>query len=156
MMKVEGMDRVSFAVKDYDKAAEFFSGLLGVKFDGHTSKERSFKVGYAKCGATGGIELLQPTNADSMVGRFIAKRGEGVYNMVFRVTDIDAWDKHFKSKGMHLRGEIVRNGLREVIYNPQQSYNIPIVLAEYPDMHPATCAAWHFEGPGHYEQKLYP
>lgn len=156
-MKVTALDRLTFAVKDIDQAAGFFSNLLNMSFDGiKTSSERNFKVVYGKLGSSSGIELLQPTTHDSMVGKFIEKRGEGVYNLVLRVDDIEEATKHFQAQGMHLRGYIKRNNLKEVIFNPNDTYNIPIVLAEYPEMHPATCASRHFEGEPVWEQKLYP
>ena len=48
------------------------------------------------------VQVLQPLNATSPVGRFLAKRGEGLHHVAFAVPDIDAALEHLKSTGARL------------------------------------------------------
>jgi methylmalonyl-CoA/ethylmalonyl-CoA epimerase len=85
MNKVE---HIGIAVKDLEVANELFAKLLGTphyKIEDVASegvRTSFFKVGDLK------IELLQATNPDSPVAKFIEKRGEGIHHLAFDVDDI--------------------------------------------------------------------
>ena len=143
-MKVEGVDRVVLAVKDLEKAQKFFSDLLGIKFDQTRQNTRTkIRADYARVGSFGGLEVVEPTSEESLVDKFIRRRGEGPFMLVFKVDNLEEWKKFFEEKGIRLVDEIERGGLREAIFHPKDTYNIPFVLCEYEAAHPATCASLH-------------
>jgi methylmalonyl-CoA/ethylmalonyl-CoA epimerase len=56
------------------------------------------------------IELLEPTSADSPVGRFLAKRGEGLHHIALHVSDISAALETLKSQGARVLSEDIQIG----------------------------------------------
>jgi methylmalonyl-CoA/ethylmalonyl-CoA epimerase len=79
---------LSIVVRDLDEAAERFTRLFGLRVRKRgESKEFGFKNAILPTGI-GHIELLQPTDPDKAVGRFLDKHGEGVYLVGFECKDI--------------------------------------------------------------------
>ena len=79
---------LTVVVRDLDAAIERFTGLFGLKVHHRAeSKEFGFKNAILPTGI-GHIELLQPTDPDKAVGRFLAKHGEGVYLVGFECQDV--------------------------------------------------------------------
>src|SRR5207253_2515473 len=79
---------------------EHFTGLFGLKVHHRAeSKEFGFKNAILPTGI-GHIELLQPTDPDKAVGRFLAKHGEGVYLVGFECQDIPGSVERLKKAGV--------------------------------------------------------
>ena len=79
---------VSVVVRDLEAAIDRYTRLFGLTVHHRgTSEEFGFKNAVLPLGA-GHIELLQPTDPNKAVGRFLAKHGEGVYLVGFETTDI--------------------------------------------------------------------
>jgi len=90
---------LSVAVRDLDAAVERYSRLFGLQVHRRAeSKEFGFKNAILPTGI-GHIELLQPTDPDKAVGRFLARRGEGVYLVGFECKDIAGGVAHLKKEG---------------------------------------------------------
>ena len=134
----EKIDRIAIAVKDLEKAADFFSDLLGIEFDIVGSSEQlGMRGGYSACG----LELIESTHPDSIIGRFLEQRGEGLWALVLKVRNMDQMIKRFEEKGLKVAGDVKVGAMREVAFHPKGSYGVEIVLAEYTEKHPATVAA---------------
>ena len=56
------------------------------------------------------IELLEATDAESVIGRFVAKRGEGLHHVAVRVEEIDAMFERLTAQGVRLASDAVRVG----------------------------------------------
>jgi len=56
------------------------------------------------------IELLEPTEEESTIGRFLAKRGEGLHHVAVRVHGIDAMFERLRLQGVRLASDAVRVG----------------------------------------------
>ena len=79
---------LSVVVQDLDAAAARYTRLFGLR-EHHRSESKDFGFRNAILPlGTGHIELLQPTDPDKAVGRFLASRGEGVYLVGFECADI--------------------------------------------------------------------
>jgi methylmalonyl-CoA epimerase len=79
---------LSVVVKDLDAAIERYTRLFGLTVHRRgESKEFGFKNAILPFGS-GHIELLQPTDPDRAIGRFLARHGEGVYLVGFECQDI--------------------------------------------------------------------
>ncbi|MDO9526999.1 MAG: VOC family protein [Gemmobacter sp.] len=136
-MKIEKMERVAVAVRDMDKAAPFFEELLGVRFD---PVIESPELGMSGRYSAEGLELVAGTEG-SVIDKFIDGRGQGVFCVVFKVTDMDAAISHFAGKGLKPVNDVTFGAMREVAFHPRDSFGLQIVLAEYNAVHPATYAA---------------
>ncbi|MBT7697599.1 MAG: hypothetical protein HN737_09345, partial [Desulfobacterales bacterium] len=139
-LMIEKIDRVVIAVKDVEKSISFFSDLLGITFDEiGGGDEFGFKGSYSGLG----LELLAPTSEDTFMGKFLKNRGEGLWAVVLKVSNLDEAVEKFKSKGLKPAGEVKEGKMREVAFHPKDSHGMQIILAEYPEMHPGTVAAKH-------------
>ena len=79
---------LSVVVRDLEAAIERYTRLFGLRVHRRSeSKEFGFKNAILPTGI-GHIELLQPTDPDKAIGRFLAKHGEGVYLVGFECTDV--------------------------------------------------------------------
>ncbi len=95
------IDHISIAVKDLDKARKSYEDILGLELDStYLSEEEKIKVARYRVGEVW-LELMEPTG-EGDVSRFLAKRGEGVYIISFKVPDIDSAMAKLKGKGYKL------------------------------------------------------
>jgi methylmalonyl-CoA/ethylmalonyl-CoA epimerase len=100
---------LSVVVRDLDAAVERYTKLFGLKVHKRSeSKQFGFKNAILPTGI-GHIELLQPTDPDKALGRFLAKHGEGVYLVGFECKDIPGAVAHLTEQGARVdrrRGDI--------------------------------------------------
>jgi methylmalonyl-CoA epimerase len=90
---------LSVVVRDIDAAIERYTRLFGLKVHHRgESKEFGFKNAILPTGI-GHIELLQPTEPDKPVGKFLARHGEGVYLVGFECKDVPGSVAHLKKEG---------------------------------------------------------
>ncbi|MEJ8755851.1 methylmalonyl-CoA epimerase [Pontibacter sp. H259] len=107
MKKVE---HIGIAVKNFSEANGLYYRLLGAEpykteyVDSEGVNTSFFKVGDTK------IELLEATNPDSAIAKFIEKRGEGIHHIAFEVDDIIAEMERLKSEGFILLNEQPKKG----------------------------------------------
>jgi methylmalonyl-CoA/ethylmalonyl-CoA epimerase len=109
---LDHVDHVGIAVRDLDQAIEFYTKTFGVRL-GHRERveeqgveEAMFRVGQSW------IQLLQPLGDDTPVGKFIAKRGEGVHHVGYAVADVAQALDHLRGQGVPLIDETPRRGSR--------------------------------------------
>jgi methylmalonyl-CoA epimerase len=106
-----GIHHVGIAVPDLDEAVATYGRL----FDA-TLEHREFVSDQgveAACVLVGGsrIELLAPTGEDTPVGRFLAKRGQGVHHLAYEVDDVDVALAGLAADGVELIDTVPRVGL---------------------------------------------
>jgi methylmalonyl-CoA/ethylmalonyl-CoA epimerase len=93
---------VSVVVRDLEAAIDRYTRLFGLTVHHRgTSEEFGFKNAVLPLGA-GHIELLQPTDPNKAVGRFLAKHGEGVYLVGFECADIPGSVTKLRAAGAHV------------------------------------------------------
>jgi LAO/AO transport system kinase len=84
------------------------------------------------------IELLEATESDSAVGRFVAKRGEGLHHVALRVPDLTATVEKLKELEVRLVSETIQlgaGGHRYVFVHPQSANGVLLELVEAGDKH---------------------
>ena len=92
------------------------------------------KVAFLPVGSTR-VELLEPTSPDSAVGRFVAKRGEGIHHLAFRVQDLEAVLERLRSHGVEILGDGARDGAegtRVAFLHPRSAGGVLIELVSRP------------------------
>ncbi|MFC1825256.1 VOC family protein [Thermodesulfobacteriota bacterium] len=137
-MVFEKISRIALAVRNLEEAMDFFSDLLNIRFDEPVIHEDS---GHRIAFSAFGLELVESIAENSMVDRFIKQRGEGVFALAIKVSDMEQAKKIFEGKGVRFTGENIFHGLREATFHPKDTYGCHILLAAYREMHPATVAA---------------
>jgi methylmalonyl-CoA/ethylmalonyl-CoA epimerase len=96
---VEKIEHIGIAVKNVEEANKVYEKLLGVapyKMEAIESEGVStsfFQTGESK------IELLEATNPESAIAKFIEKKGEGIHHIAFTVKDIKAEMKRLSEDG---------------------------------------------------------
>ncbi len=130
---VENVDHIGIAVNDLEAAVEIYRDLLGLELQGEEIVADQ-KVRVAKLTAGDDtIELLEATEEDSPVGRFVARRGPGIHHICLSVDDIEATLKKFRDRGMRLIDEEPRigaGGHRIAFVHPASSSGVLIELSE--------------------------
>jgi methylmalonyl-CoA epimerase len=79
------------------------------------------------------LELLEPTSADSVIAKFIAKRGEGLHHISIRVPDIKTAVQKLKSEGTRLVSDEIKTGAgghRYIFLHPSSTSGVLIELVE--------------------------
>ena len=90
---------ISVVVRDLEATITRYTELFGLTVHKRgESKEFGFKNAILPLGA-GHIELMEPTDPSKPVGKFLAKKGEGVYLVGFESDDIPGAVKHLKATG---------------------------------------------------------
>jgi methylmalonyl-CoA/ethylmalonyl-CoA epimerase len=93
---------LSVVVKNLDEAVARYAKLFGLKVHHRgESKEFGFKNAILPTGI-GHIELLQPTDPTKAVGRFLERRGEGVYLVGFECADIPGAVRTLRAEGVQV------------------------------------------------------
>jgi methylmalonyl-CoA/ethylmalonyl-CoA epimerase len=109
-MEPLSVHHVGIAVTSIDAAMHFYGDTLGLSLlDLLELPDRQLKVGFVKA-ANLLIELLEPTDPDTTVARFLERRGPGLHHLCFGTPDIREHLRDLKDKGIELIDEVPRPG----------------------------------------------
>ncbi len=98
------IDHVAVAVADLEEATALFTRLLGrgpvstAESEAQRVRVAMFEVGQSK------IELLEATDPDSPVARFVARRGPGLHHICYAAADLKGTLKRLETEGFELLG----------------------------------------------------
>lgn len=108
MRKIE---HIGIAVKDIESSNQLFSSLFNVTgpYKMEEVESEGVKTSFFRNGPNK-IELLQGTNEDDAISKYIAKRGEGIHHIAFDVADIKTEMARLKSEGFILLNEEPKKG----------------------------------------------
>lgn len=107
MRKIE---HLGLAVSNIDESIKTFEDLLDTpcykieEVESEYVKTAFFRIGESK------IELLQATDENSAIAKFIAKRGQGIHHIAFDVADIESEISRLKNKGFELIHQTPKDG----------------------------------------------
>ena len=96
------IDHLGIAVSSLEKALVFYEQQLGLSVSlRETVKQEKVKVAMLPAGESR-IELLEATGPDSVIAKFIEKRGEGLHHVALKVPDLAAIVARLKTAGARL------------------------------------------------------
>jgi LAO/AO transport system kinase len=99
------IDHLGIAVRSLDQALEFYEGQLGLGVSmRETVAQERVNVAMLPLGEPR-IELLEPVGPDSVIAKFIEKRGEGLHHVALRVPDLEAAVDRLRSSGARILNE---------------------------------------------------
>lgn len=107
---INKIEHIGIAVKSLKDSNKLFESLFGKSHYKIESVESEgvntsfFKIGESK------IELLEATNDDGPIAKFIAKKGEGIHHIAFDVDDIEAEIERLKKEGFIVLNEKPKKG----------------------------------------------
>lgn len=109
-MKPSHIEHIGIAVKSLEEAIPFYENVLGLKcYAVEEVKEQKVKTAFFQVGATK-IELLESTDPEGPIGKFIEKTGGGMHHMAFAVEDVQQALSDAETAGCQLIDKTPRNG----------------------------------------------
>ena len=127
------IDHVGIAVSDLDAAVQWYEEMFGATV-AHRERIESDGVDEALLKvADGYIQLLQPFTDASPLAKYMAREGEGLHHVGYRVADCDAVLESVKARGARVVDEHPRTGSRGTtvaFLHPKTSFGTLIELVE--------------------------
>jgi methylmalonyl-CoA epimerase len=128
------IDHLGIAVKSLAEARKFYE-LLGLKpMPEETVEAEKVRLSMVPVGESR-IELLEPTSADSPIGKFLAKRGEGLHHVALHVDDLSGTVERLKASGTRLISDEIKVGAGGHLYvfvHPSSAGGVLLELVEDP------------------------
>ena len=132
-MEPTHIEHIGIAVKSLDEAIPFYENVFGLKcYSIEEVKDQKVKTAFFKVGQTK-IELLESTDPEGPIGRFIEKKGEGVHHIAFAVKNLDKKLQETESKGVRLIDSKSRKGaegLDIAFLHPKSTFGVLTELCE--------------------------
>ena len=104
------IEHIGIAVKDIEKSNELFAKLFGEShYKTEAVESEGVKTSFFKMGESK-IELLEATTPDSPIAKFIEKKGEGIHQIAFDVTNIEEEIDRLKNEGFIVLNDTPKRG----------------------------------------------
>lgn len=131
------LDHIAIAVKSIDASEKFYQDL-GLTFaqEREVVAEQKVKTAFANIDVNAHIELLEPTDPESTIQKFIDTKGEGIHHICFKVKDVVAKTNELTSKGYRFIYPAPRLGAGGCLVNfmhPKSTGGVLIELSQRPD-----------------------
>ncbi|MCF8370747.1 MAG: methylmalonyl-CoA epimerase [Bacteroidales bacterium] len=109
-MKPTHIEHIGIAVKNLEESIKYYEEVLGLScYAVEEVKDQKVKTAFFQIGQTK-IELLESTDPEGPVGKFIEKKGEGVHHLAFAVVDVNKALQEAETKGILLIDKTARKG----------------------------------------------
>ena len=131
--RMQKIEHLGIAVLDLEQAEKTYSQLLGVdpykreSVESESVNTSFFRVGPSK------IELLESSDPNGPVAKFLSKRGEGIHHIAFEVMDIRAEMKRLAAEGFQLLNEEPKRGADNkwvAFVHPKNAHGVLIELCQ--------------------------
>ena len=134
-MNISHIEHLGIAVKSLDEAIPFWEEKLGLKcYAIEEVKEQKVRTAFFKIGQSK-IELLESTDPEGPIGKFIEKKGEGIHHLALAVEGLQGNLDEAASKGVQLIDKSPRKGaegLDIAFLHPKSTGGILLELCEDP------------------------
>lgn len=127
------LEHIGIAVKNIEASNKIFADLFGAehykmeKVESEGVSTSFFQVGESK------VELLEATNPDSAIAKFIEKRGEGIHHLAFEVEDIEKELNRLEGLGYRLIHQTPKDGAdnkRIAFLHPKSTNGVLVELCQ--------------------------
>jgi len=104
------IEHIGIAVKDLEESNKLFEALLGEShYKIESVESEGVRTSFFKSGPNK-IELLEATNPDSPIAKFLEKKGEGIHHIAFAVDDIKSEIERLKEEGFTILNPVPKRG----------------------------------------------
>lgn len=135
------IDHLGIAVRSLSDSLNFYRDALGLELSGTEEvQDQGVRVALLPAGESR-IELLEPFSEDTPVGRFIARRGEGLHHICYEVDDLASKLVDLRSRGIRLLEGYPRRGAEGKLVaflHPTSAYGVLVELVEKAEHHEET------------------
>ncbi len=126
-MKPTHIEHIGIAVANLDESIKYYTEVLGLEcYAVEEVKDQKVKTAFFMIGQTK-IELLESTDPEGPIGKFIDKKGVGIHHLAFAVDNVDQALKDVESKGVALidkQGRKGAEGLNIGFLHPKSTYGV--------------------------------
>ena len=132
-MKLTHIEHIGIAVKSIEKSIPYYENVLGLKcYAIEEVKDQKVKTAFFKIGQTK-LELLESTDPEGPIGKFIEKKGEGIHHLAFAVNNIESALEEAKNNDIRLVDQTARKGaegLDIAFLHPKSTFGVLTELCE--------------------------
>jgi methylmalonyl-CoA epimerase len=132
-MEPRGIDHLGVAVADLAEARRVFADVLGLPVvEEEEVPEQKVRVVKLHVGGSD-LELLESTDPEGPIGKYVAKRGAGIHHVTLRVDDLVATLRELEAKGIDLIDREPRTGAggaKIAFLHPKSTAGILVELCE--------------------------
>lgn len=109
-MEISHIEHIGIAVNSLEEAIPYYENVLGMKcYAVEEVTDQKVKTAFFMVGQTK-IELLESTDPEGPIGKFIEKKGQGVHHLAFAVKDVNEALKDVEANGVQLIDKVGRKG----------------------------------------------
>ena len=135
-MNISHIEHIGIAVKNLDEAIKFYEEIFGLKcYAVEEVTDQKVKTAFFQVGQTK-VELMESTDPEGPIGKFIEKRGEGIHHIAFAMKELQSSLDELRGKGIRLIDEKARKGaegLNIAFIHPKDTQGVLIELCEHPE-----------------------
>jgi methylmalonyl-CoA/ethylmalonyl-CoA epimerase len=132
-LKIIKIDHLGIAVLSIEKGKNIWTDILGLSCEGsETVEEQKVTTAFFPVGESE-VELLESTDPEGPIAKYIAKRGEGIQHIAFQVDDIEAALAELKQKGVRLIDQTPRigaGGAKIAFLHPKATNGVLVELCQ--------------------------
>ena len=132
-MNTTHIEHIGIAVKNLNESINFYENVLGLKcYSIEEVKDQKVKTAFFIIGKTK-IELLESTDSEGPIGKFIEKNGEGIHHIAYAVENLQKSLDEIESKNIKLIDKHPRlgaEGLNIAFLHPKSTFGVLIELCE--------------------------
>lgn len=132
-MKITHIEHIGIAVRSLEESIAYYEGILGLKcYALEEVKEQRVKTAFFRVGQTK-IELLESTDPEGPVGKFLEKKGEGVHHIAYATSNLEEALVQMEEKGVALIDKKPRKGaegLDIAFLHPKSTHGVLTELCE--------------------------
>ena len=135
-MQVKRINHIGIAVANLDEVKRLYTDMIGLSTD-HEELLDELKVAFVPIGETN-LELVQSTEPDGVMAKYVAKKGEGIHHIALEVEDIDAAVEELLAKGMKMIDQKPRpgaHGASVAFLHPKATHGVMIELVQPSEEH---------------------
>lgn len=135
-MKINHIEHIGIAVKNLDESIKYYEAVFGLKcYAIEEVKDQKVKTAFFMVGQTK-IELLESTEPDGPISKYIEKKGEGIHHIAFATNNLKNAIKEAEAKGVLLIDKEPRKGaegLNIAFLHPKFTGGVLTELCEKPE-----------------------
>jgi methylmalonyl-CoA/ethylmalonyl-CoA epimerase len=132
-MKPSHIEHIGIAVKNLEESIKYYQDVLGLEcYNIEEVKDQKVRTAFFKIGDAK-IELLESTDPEGPIGKYIEKKGEGIHHIAFAVNGIEKTLKHAEENGIRLIDAAPRKGaegLDIAFLHPKSTFGVLTELCE--------------------------
>jgi methylmalonyl-CoA/ethylmalonyl-CoA epimerase len=132
-MEITHIEHLGIAVQNLNEAIQFYEEKLGLKcYSIEEVKDQKVKTAFFMIGQTK-IELLESTDPEGPIGKFIEKKGEGIHHIAFAVKNIEQQLQSLTKKDVKLIDSVPRKGaegLSIAFLHPKSTHGVLMEMCE--------------------------